>query len=284
MRYTVEGFNQAYALSLTKEIEQGGKVKTIRIDCTDLLILRWFVDFYPNMMKMEIGGEEYAWLNYKAVLNDLPILRVNKHTLAARLQKLVSLGVLKHKNVKESGNFSYYGFGSNFDGLQKNETDTLMQKNVQGMQENGQGMQKNVQPLYDKTDNPYAKKRTTNNSSIIYNSSIRDDAYVAGKPRNAPADFTTKKFVKPTVEEVKAYCAERKNNINAQYFVDYYDSNGWKVGQNPMQDWQATIRKWENNGYKQNGVSTNATAENDHAPVKYDESGGYWDKNGDYWV
>lgn len=53
------------------------------------------------------------------------------------------------------------------------------------------------------------------------------------------------KFIIPTVEEVAAYCASRHNGIDAQHFIDYYESNGWKVGRNPMQDWQATIRTWE---------------------------------------
>lgn len=52
------------------------------------------------------------------------------------------------------------------------------------------------------------------------------------------------RFVKPGVEEVAAYCREKGYGIDAQHFVDYYDSNGWKVGKNPMQDWKATVRSW----------------------------------------
>jgi len=59
-----------------------------------------------------------------------------------------------------------------------------------------------------------------------------------------------KKFIKPTVEEIKNYCIQRKNNIDTQYFYDYYERNGWKVGKNPMVDWQATIRTWERNNKK----------------------------------
>jgi hypothetical protein len=40
------------------------------------------------------------------------------------------------------------------------------------------------------------------------------------------------------------YCREKGYGIDAQHFVDYYDSNGWKVGKNPMQDWRATVRSW----------------------------------------
>ena len=56
-------------------------------------------------------------------------------------------------------------------------------------------------------------------------------------------------FKKPTVEEVAAYCQERKNGVNAQAFIDHYESNGWKVGRNPMKDWKATVRTWERYDY-----------------------------------
>lgn len=55
---------------------------------------------------------------------------------------------------------------------------------------------------------------------------------------------TRTRFVKPSVEEVTTYCREKGYGIDAQHFVDYYDSNGWKVGKNPMQDWKATVRSW----------------------------------------
>lgn len=56
---------------------------------------------------------------------------------------------------------------------------------------------------------------------------------------------THERFVKPTLDEVKAYCAERKNNIDPSRFIDYYEANGWKVGKNPMKDWKAAMRMWE---------------------------------------
>lgn len=60
-----------------------------------------------------------------------------------------------------------------------------------------------------------------------------------------------KKFVPPTEEEVAAYCLERKNKVDAAYFVDHYTSNGWKVGKQNMKDWKAAVRTWEKNGYNQ---------------------------------
>ena len=53
------------------------------------------------------------------------------------------------------------------------------------------------------------------------------------------------RFSPPTLEEVKAYCAERGNKVNAERFIDYYTANGWRVGRNPMKDWKAAVRTWE---------------------------------------
>lgn len=53
-------------------------------------------------------------------------------------------------------------------------------------------------------------------------------------------------FRPPTVDEVRAYCEERKNNVDPAVFVDFYTSQGWRVGgKTPMKDWQAAIRVWE---------------------------------------
>ena len=52
-------------------------------------------------------------------------------------------------------------------------------------------------------------------------------------------------FKKPTFEEVKAYCQERNNGVDAEKWIDHYTANGWKVGKNPMRDWKATVRTWE---------------------------------------
>jgi hypothetical protein len=57
----------------------------------------------------------------------------------------------------------------------------------------------------------------------------------------------------PTVDEVKAYCAERGAGIDAEKWFDHYVSNGWKVGQNPMRDWKAAVRTWERSGFNGNG-------------------------------
>lgn len=76
------------------------------------------------------------------------------------------------------------------------------------------------------------------------------------KEKKKPAS----RFVPPTVEEVRAYCLERKNNVDAERFVDYYESKGWIVGKTKMKDWKASVRTWERNDFGSNNNKQNVGA------------------------
>jgi len=89
------------------------------------------------------------------------------------------------------------------------------------------------------TNNNESKNKSKNKNKSI---EIDDIDFVETKPK-------TSRFVPPSLDEVKAYCLERKNNVDPQKFVDYYSSNGWKVGKNKMVDWKACVRTWERNDY-----------------------------------
>ena len=93
----------------------------------------------------------------------------------------------------------------------------------------------------NKNDNTPINKNVKENNTSINNTSITKEI------NNNKLLFTKKSFKKPTLDEVKQYCLERKNNINPEKFVDYYESIGWKVGRNTMKDWKAAVRTWEKN-------------------------------------
>lgn len=76
--------------------------------------------------------------------------------------------------------------------------------------------------------------------------------------------YKKEKFVKPTVIEIEQYCRERKNNINATQFYDYYESKGWLVGKAKMKDWRACIRTWEANN--KNNTNNNANNKKSNNP------------------
>ena len=71
------------------------------------------------------------------------------------------------------------------------------------------------------------------NGTHIKNKEIRNNNNRAFKP--------------PLVDDVQRYCFERGNSVDAETFVDFYESKGWMVGKNKMKDWKAAVRTWERN-------------------------------------
>ena len=107
-----------------------------------------------------------------------------------------------------------------------------------------------------------------NNEEIEIDIRDRDKSIDIDKENNK-----RKNFIKPTLEEVNQYCIERKNNIDPENFIDYYNSNGWKVGKNQMKDWKAAIRTWERRNKEVNNAinkGSNAKSRDGSEYAEYD--------------
>lgn len=72
------------------------------------------------------------------------------------------------------------------------------------------------------------------------------------------------RFRAPSPAEVSEYAqqyAATKNldlraiDFDPEYFCDYYESNGWHVGKQPMKDWKATVRRWLRTSKPRNGIT-----------------------------
>lgn len=99
---------------------------------------------------------------------------------------------------------------------------------------------------------------TVNNWSCYQGNDKVNDNQVTSKRQANDKQVTTVKeykeikniknnniFSPPTVDEVRAYCQERNNSVDAESFVSFYDSKGWMIGKNKMKDWKAAVRTWE---------------------------------------
>ncbi len=62
-----------------------------------------------------------------------------------------------------------------------------------------------------------------------------------------------KGFKKPSLLEVQNYIIEKSYQVDAESFINFYESNGWKVGKNPMKNWKAALTTWQ----KRNGANNN---------------------------
>ena len=83
---------------------------------------------------------------------------------------------------------------------------------------------------YQVTTSESTNKQPINNHQTTTNNNVN-------KERNI--------FIPPTFEQVSCYCEERKNNVDASKFFNFYESKGWMVGKNKMKDWKASVRTWE---------------------------------------
>ena len=79
-----------------------------------------------------------------------------------------------------------------------------------------------------------ARKRKTSENQL--------DTYKNVK--NVKNSILAKNIIPPTIEMVTGYCLNENYPINPQKFMDYYESNGWRIGNRKMKDWQATVRNW----------------------------------------
>lgn len=95
-----------------------------------------------------------------------------------------------------------------------------------------QSEQQNEQQVNNKRTTNEQQVNTTKNVKNVKN--VKNNIYI---------------FKKPQIQEIRDYCLERKNNVDADKFYNYYESNGWKVGRNSMKDWKAAIRTWERNTF-----------------------------------
>lgn len=96
-----------------------------------------------------------------------------------------------------------------------------------------------TEPEPNVTENNRTEPNVTETDSL-YKDKREIEREIEKKKRNRK-----EKKIPPAVEDVREYCSERRNGIDAQQFCDFYESKGWKVGGQPMKDWKACVRTWE---------------------------------------
>jgi hypothetical protein len=92
-----------------------------------------------------------------------------------------------------------------------------------------------------------SKEKLTDNTNINITNTNLTDSNTKGS------------FVKPTIIDIKEYCKERKNNVDAETFFDFYESKDWLIGKNKMKDWKACVRTWEKSRNNKNNTNDRTT-------------------------
>lgn len=95
---------------------------------------------------------------------------------------------------------------------------------------------------YQEKGKQTASKRQTKGNIKEYKEYQEEKEYIK---ESISKDILKKSFLKPTLQEIKNYCNERNNDVDAERFYNFYESKGWMVGKNKMKDWKACVRTWE---------------------------------------
>lgn len=83
----------------------------------------------------------------------------------------------------------------------------------------------------------------------------------------------TKRFSKPTIEEIELYISENSYSIRAKAFYDYYEANGWMVGRNKMKDWRAAVRSWNSKEWNKNNGNDAGKRQNSPTQLEFEKAG-----------
>lgn len=98
------------------------------------------------------------------------------------------------------------------------------------------------------------KKEDMNNISLSYVQHMENEN--ENENINVNTNVKSKRFVKPSIDEIAVYMEERNMNNVSQKFYDFYEAKGWMIGKNPMKDWKAAVRTWESNHQKTSQPAT----------------------------
>lgn len=121
MKYSILGFSQKAVIALQRREEIDGKEVILKLDVDDLLILNVIAEMHArkSIKKVIIEDKTFCWINYHAILSDLPILDICKRRLVQRLDKMEKLGLIEKIVEKEKGvgTFTYIRMADSYEDL-----------------------------------------------------------------------------------------------------------------------------------------------------------------------
>lgn len=127
--------------------------------------------------------------------------------------------------------------------------------------------------IYDIFEKPQIEKPGVENPPMD-NPPVDNQLQLITKESNTK-ELNTKdirgKFIPPSIEQIRAYCASRKNNVDADRFFDFYEAKGWMIGKNKMKDWKAAVRTWENASKPKSNSGFNQCMQNSYSHEQMDE-------------
>lgn len=213
--------------------------------------IEFWVSFNMKEGKNKRKGEWWTYQSAASLARELPYL--TERQIRYAIDKLV-----KHKYIKR-GNFNKKGYDkTKWYTVNSVKTDTFVRNSdtfvskIDKSDIKNDKMSQEVSFLSDasyKNDRKSDKSDTTSDNFVTTSDNFVRPIPVTNTVTNTVTTLPSKEskpknFTKPTQEQIEDYCFEKGISIDAAHFIDYYESNGWRVGKNKMKDWKATVRNW----------------------------------------
>lgn len=188
-----------------------------------------------------VDGEVYYWVSRQKISEQLPLADLKPDTIYRNLKKLADIGLIEYIKVGKKDCMRLTKKGKSYYVGSKSELDenTISDLNPS----NDENSDLNPRKLGSKSE-----KSSDLNPTY---KSVNNISPISDKSKEKPG---AKKFTPPTLEDVKSFAIEK--NLNLDGFFEYYASNGWKVGRNPMVDWHMAAYGWHK---RQNQFGGHAT-------------------------
>lgn len=136
--------------------------------------------------------------------------------------------------------------------------DEVCEKRREAGRNGGLAKKANATKCYQMQAKESKRKHDNDNNNDNENENVNENVVIVPTAQQPPQRKTAK-FVKPTIEEIRAYTTAKHYTFDAEAFFAYYESNGWKVGRNPMKDWRMACTTWQK---KQDERRKNTPSEN----------------------
>lgn len=234
------------------------------------LIIDYFAYWVVENMRNERNFHDgrYWVFNSASALSE-KFHYISRRTMNQKLQELEADGILISGNFNKNkfDRTKWYSFRDEYAWLLDEHRSSAeiaassgdnLQSSGESSHSIGENCQWNGENCHSiKISNTYTNKNSkefqTDSSLSLANARTREatstDNFSQSDNFSPPVQEPAKpkKFQKPTIEQIKAYCLEAGKNIDAEAFFDFYEAKGWVVGRAPMKDWKAAVRNWAKN-------------------------------------
>lgn len=178
---------------------------------------------------------------------------------------ILALAIINYGTYGLEPEFSEWGLIAAFEGVREDIDNSVNARNKNGggrppktvVEDKENGGLANEKPTFNEQPNGGLDKQKPPLEKDVTQTIPNQSIPVQTKPNHKESS----RFAPPSVEEVRKFCAEKGYSVDAERFVAFYESKGWKVGRNPMKSWRASCVTWHKRNAEKGGSSNEEFSE-----------------------